>query len=71
MNNNPFGANMSGGLSGMFDRFMQQFRGQNPQSIINELVRSGRISQAQLDTAQEQARRMNDMFASLRSKYNL
>lgn len=73
MNNNIFGqmqSGMSGGLGAAFDRFMQQFRGQNPQDIINGLVKSGKITQSQLDMAQERAKQMQGTFEQMRQKYN-
>lgn len=73
MNNDIFNQmpkGMSGNLNAAFDKFMQQFRGQNPQSIINELVKSGKLSQSQLDMAQERAKQISSAFDSMRHKYN-
>lgn len=73
MNNDIFNQmqkGMSGNLNAVFDKFMQQFRGQNPQSIINELVKSGKISQSQLDMAQERAKHISSAFDGMRHKYN-
>ena len=53
-----------------FTRFMQSMQGRNPQQMINELVSSGRISQAQLDQAQKQAQQMSGMFESVRGMFN-
>ena len=58
-------------LETVFERFMNQFRGQNPTAIINQMVQSGQISQAQLNVAQDRARQLGSMFEGLRSKYKL
>ena len=58
-------------LETVFERFMNQFRGQNPTAIINKMVQSGQISQAQLNTAQDRARQLSSMFEGLRGKYKL
>lgn len=56
-------------MVGQFQNFMQQMRGQNPTEIINNLVRSGRISQQQLNQVQAQARQMGGIFNSLRGMF--
>lgn len=58
-------------LETVFERFMNQFKGQNPTAIINQMVQSGQISQAQLNVAQDRARRLGSMFEGLRGKFNL
>lgn len=58
-------------LETVFGRFMNQFRGQNPTAIINQMVQSGQISQTQLNAAQERARQLGSMFEGLRGKFNL
>lgn len=61
--------NALGGNSPMlqqFQRFMSQMQGKDPNAIINEMVQSGKISQAQLNQAQQQAQQMQQMFAPLR-----
>lgn len=58
-------------LETVFERFMNQFKGQNPTAIINQMVQSGRISQAQLNVAQDRARQLGSMFEGLRGKFNL
>lgn len=34
----------------------------NPDEVINELVKSGRVSQSQLEQAKEMAKQMQSMF---------
>lgn len=50
-----------------FQQFMNQMRGKDPNAMIQEMVSSGRITQAQLDQAQKQAREMSGMFEGMRS----
>ena len=64
--------NALGGNSPMlqqFQRFMSQMQGKDPNAIINEMVQSGKISQAQLNQAQQQAQQMQQMFAPLRGTF--
>lgn len=58
-------------LETVFGRFMNQFKGQNPTAIINQMVQSGQITQAQLNVAQDRARQLGSMFEGLRGKFNL
>ena len=53
-----------------FTQFMNQMKGKDPNAMINELVSSGRISQAQLDQAQKQAQQMQGMFDSIKGNFN-
>lgn len=46
-----------------FQQFVQQFQGQDPTKILNDLISSGKVSQQQLDIAQRQAQQMRHMFA--------
>lgn len=52
-----------------FQQFMNQMRGKDPNQMINELVSSGQISQAQLNQAQKQAQQMAAMFEPLRGMF--
>jgi hypothetical protein len=45
-----------------FQRFVQQMQGVNPQQEINKLLQSGRISQQQLNQAQQMAMQMQNLF---------
>ena len=45
-----------------FQRFMQQMQGKNPNEEINKLLQSGRISQQQLNQAQQMAQQFMGMF---------
>lgn len=52
-----------------FRRFMEQMKGQDPNQIIQQMVSSGKLSQAQLDQAQRQAQQMQGMFDSMRGMF--
>ena len=49
-----------------FQQFAEQMKGQDPNQIIQQMVSSGKVSQAQLDEAQRQARQMQGMLESMR-----
>ena len=49
-----------------FRQFMEQMKGQDPNQIIQQMVSSGKLSQAQLDQAQRHAQQMQGMFDSMR-----
>ena len=46
-----------------FSNFMNVMKGRNPQEEVNALLQSGRISQAQLNQAQQMAQQMSGMFS--------
>lgn len=52
-----------------FQAFMNQMKGKDPNSMIQELVSSGQVSQQQLDAAQKQAQQMEAMFEPLRGMF--
>lgn len=52
-----------------FQAFMNQMKGKDPNSMIQELVASGQVSQQQLDQAQRQAQQMAAMFEPLRGMF--
>lgn len=65
MANPLFNALNGGGPSGMieqFQRFRKEMEGKNPNEEINKLLQSGRISQQQLNKAQQMALQMQGMF---------
>jgi hypothetical protein len=45
-----------------FQKFMQQMQGRNPHQEIANLLQSGRISQQQLNQAQQMAQQFTGMF---------
>lgn len=72
---NPLYKTLNGGRQGgnnqieAFRQFMQQHRGQDPNAMIQQIVSSGRISQAQLDQVQQIAGQMGGMFDGLKSAF--
>ncbi len=71
---NPFfqstGGNASqGDMFLMFPKFMNQMKGQNSDAMLNELLSSGRVNQAMLNTAQQQAQKLISKFDSMKSMF--
>lgn len=56
----PFGNQPN--MMGEFQRFMQQMQGKDPNAEIQKLLQSGRVSQAQLNQAQQMASQMQGML---------
>lgn len=63
------GGNKQPNMLQQFQQFMNQMRGKDPNQMINEMVSSGQISQAQLNQAQKQAQQMAAMFEPLRGMF--
>lgn len=62
---NPLFQALGGNQNNMmasFQRFMQQMQGKNPSEEINKLLQSGRISQQQLNQAQQMAQQFVGIF---------
>lgn len=70
---NPFFGVMGGGgrpnMMQQFQQFMSQMQGKDPNVIINEMVQSGRISQDQLNQAQQKAKQMRGVFEGMRGMF--
>lgn len=70
---NPFyqamGGNAQPNMMQRFQQFMNQMQGKDPNTMIQELVSSGRVSQQQLDQAQKQAQQMQGMFEGMRGMF--
>ena len=58
-------------LQMQFNQFMQQVKGQDPNTLIQKLVSSGRVSQQQLDMAQKQAEMYKSQFEGMRKAFGL
>ena len=58
-------------LQMQFNQFMQQVKGQDPNTLIQKLVSSGRVSQQQLDMAQKQAEMYKSQFDGMRKTFDL
>lgn len=59
---NALGGNQQPNMMGDFQRFMQQMQGKNPHQEIANLLQSGRISQQQLNQAQQMAQQFMGMM---------
>ena len=63
---NPLFKALGGGqqnsMMGQFQHFMQQMQGKDPNEEISKLLQSGRISQQQLNQAQQMAQQFSRMF---------
>lgn len=66
---NALNGNHQPNMLQQFQQFMQQMKGKDPNQMINDLVSSGKVSQAQLDAAQKQAQQMQGMFESMRGMF--
>ena len=64
---NPFyqAMNPRPNMMQQFQNFMQPMQGKNPQAMLNDLVSSGRVSQEQLNAAQQQAQQLANVFQSM------
>ena len=54
--------NGAGNMLQQFQQFRQRMQGVNPQEEVQKLLQSGKISQAQLDKAQQMAQQMQGLF---------
>lgn len=54
--------NGPGNMIQQFQQFKKQMQGVNPQEEVQKLLQSGKISQAQLDKAQQMAQQMQGLF---------
>ena len=52
-----------------FNQFMQQMKGQDPQKVLEQLVKSGKVSQKQLKKEQKKAQAIGSQLESLRRNY--
>lgn len=62
MSNPIFQALGQPNLKQQFQQFMNQMRGKDPNAIIQQMVSSGRISQDQLNQAQQRAQQMMNLL---------
>ena len=53
-------------MMGDFQRFVQQMQGIDPQQEINRLLQSGRISQQQLNQAQQMAQQFQGIMGGFK-----
>ena len=48
-----------------FQQFMSQMQGKDPKAMLNDLVASGRVSQEQLNAAQQQAQQFANILQAM------
>lgn len=52
----------NGNIMQQFQQFVRQMQGKNPTEEINRLLQFGKVSQQQLNQAQQMAEQMKSMF---------
>ena len=52
-----------------FPKFMNYMKGKDPNQILNSLLSSGKISQQDLNLAQQKANELKDQFEEFRSMF--
>ena len=62
---------MFNNLEMQFTQFMQQMKGQNPTAILNQIVSSGRVNQAQINQAYKQVDNFKSQLENVRKNFNL
>ena len=62
---NALGGNQQPNMMQQFQQFMSQMQGKDPKAMLNDLVSSGRVSQEQLNAAQQQAQQLANAFQSM------
>lgn len=65
------GTSGQNGQMAQFQKFMEFMKGKDPNAIINEMIQSGKLTQAQLDQVQAQAKQMQGQFNGLRKMFGL
>lgn len=66
LGNSGTGGNGPMDIMNQFQQFRQQMQGKNPNEEINRLLQSGKISQQQLNQAQQTARQLMSMFGNMK-----
>lgn len=56
-------------IMGQFPQFMQQMRGKDPNQVLQQMLRSGKISQQQLNQAQMAASQLQGQFDQFRGMF--
>lgn len=63
------GNSQNGNIISQFQQFMHQMKGRNSDQMLNELVSSGKINQAQLNQVQSVKQQMMGSFAGLKGMF--
>lgn len=64
-----FGNTNNNNLFSQFGNFMNQMKGQNPNTILNNMINSGQISQSQLNQAQNMANQLQSQLDGIRNNF--
>lgn len=59
----------NGNMVSQFMSFMNQYKDQNPSQIIQSMISSGKLSQDQLQQAQQKAKQMGSQFESMKNAF--
>jgi hypothetical protein len=57
---------MGNPIQQQFNMFMQQMKGQDPNQILNQLLSTGRVSQNQINQAQQKANDMKNQLDNMK-----
>ena len=52
-----------------FPQFMAEMRGKDPNQVLNQMIQSGQITQAQLNQAQQMAGQMKGQFDQFKNMF--
>lgn len=63
------GNRQNGNMLSQFQQFMKQMKGRNPDQMLNELVSSGKVNQAQLNQVQGMAQQMQSQFDGMKNMF--
>lgn len=67
--NAPGGGAQQNTMMQQFPRFMQAMRGEDPNQMLNDLVSSGQVSQAQLNAVQQRCQKISNMFSQFKGMF--
>lgn len=63
---NAMGGNKQPNMMQLFQQFMNQMKGKDPNAVIQDMMQSGKITQDQYNQARQQAQQMQGMFEGMR-----
>ena len=66
---NSMGRQTQNPIGGMFQQFMGQMQGKNPQEMINQMLTSGQLSQQQLNAIQQRAQQIAPMLNGMKNMF--
>ena len=60
---------MNNSIIPMFNQFMHQVKGLDPNALINQLLSSGKINQQQINQAHQRAKEMENELKEIRKNF--